>query len=295
MTQKQANPSPALAALLEGAIDYAGLFPPAALPFDPAIRNYVRYRDEPDAWLLGRFICPAARFAELEPYREQFSTDRPLELSALGRGGTDPAAFRSAVEADFRAIRELCEGWSGRVRVAVYEVKPPVGEPIPAQPTLTAFAEVSLAGDWRANVRSALVAGRRLKLRCGGLDAAAFPTCEQVAFVLASVARAGAAIKFTAGLHHPVRRFDTGVQTRMHGFLNVFAAGLLARDGADEHLLIEALEDEDPASFAAGETFRWRDHEWSTERVGAARTTLTSFGSCSFDEPREDLRAMGLL
>jgi hypothetical protein len=281
--------------LLAGAIDFAGLFPPAALPFDPAIRNYVRYRDDRDAWLLGRFICPTARFAELEPYRDQFSPDRPLELSALGQGGADAEAFQSAAETDFRAIQELRERWGGRVRVGVYEVKPPVGAAIPAEPTLSAFAEVSLAGDWRANVGSALAAGPRLKLRCGGLDAAAFPTCEQVAFVLVSAARAGAGIKFTAGLHHPVRRFDPGVKTRMHGFLNVYTAGLLARDGADEDLLIAALEDEDPASFTAGENFRWRDRAWSAELIRAARATLTSFGSCSFDEPREDLRAMGLL
>src|SRR5207244_5130871 len=45
------------------------------------------------------------------------------------------------------------------------------------------------------------------KLRCGGLEAASFPTAEQIAFVLArcSDSAGEVPIKFTAGLHHPVQ------------------------------------------------------------------------------------------
>ena len=45
--------SPSLRALLSGIIDYAGLFPPAKLPLDQAIRNYARYRTEPDSYEQG--------------------------------------------------------------------------------------------------------------------------------------------------------------------------------------------------------------------------------------------------
>ena len=45
-----------LRALLTGVIDYAGLFPPAKLPMDQALSNYLRYRDGPDAWMLGNFV-----------------------------------------------------------------------------------------------------------------------------------------------------------------------------------------------------------------------------------------------
>src|SRR5581483_11690520 len=54
-----------LQALLAGVIDYAGLFPPAQLPFESAFSSYLRYRDGPHAWLLGRFVVPAARLDEL--------------------------------------------------------------------------------------------------------------------------------------------------------------------------------------------------------------------------------------
>ena len=54
-----------LRALLEGLVDYAGLFPPAALSMQDAVRNYARYREEEYAWALGRFVVPADRVAEV--------------------------------------------------------------------------------------------------------------------------------------------------------------------------------------------------------------------------------------
>ena len=57
----------ALRTLLSGAIDYAGLFPPAALDMPSAARNYAAYRAGPHAWALGRFIVPSARLNEVDP------------------------------------------------------------------------------------------------------------------------------------------------------------------------------------------------------------------------------------
>jgi len=54
-----------LHALLEGLIDYAGLFPPAGLSMQDAVRNYARYREGEYAWALGRFVVPADRVAEV--------------------------------------------------------------------------------------------------------------------------------------------------------------------------------------------------------------------------------------
>jgi hypothetical protein len=56
------------------------------------------------------------------------------------------------------------------------------------------------------------------------------------------------------------------------------------------------LEDEDPASFAfTDDSFAWREWTIATDRILAGRRLITSFGSCSFDEPRDDLRALNLL
>jgi hypothetical protein len=104
-------------------------------------------------------------------------------------------------------------------------------------------------------------------------------------------------IKFTAGLHHPVRIFHESVQTKMHGFLNVLGAGVLALEHDwTEKQIAEMLEDEDASSFSfAEDSFAWRQWKVATERVALHRELVTSLGSCSFDEPREDLRALNLL
>jgi hypothetical protein len=136
------------------------------------------------------------------------------------------------------------------------------------------------------------------KLRCGGLEASAFPSVEQVAFTLCACRDAGVPLKCTAGLHHPVRRFDAGLGTHMHGFLNVFLAGVLGharRLGEEQFRAI--LAEEAAEHFAFDEQgCRWRDFRVSIEEIRAARQNgIISFGSCSFDEPRDDLRAMGWL
>ena len=55
-----------LQTLLAGAIDYAGLFPPAKLDMDTAVKNYAAYRRGHRAWALGRFIVPAGWLTEFE-------------------------------------------------------------------------------------------------------------------------------------------------------------------------------------------------------------------------------------
>ena len=55
-------------ALLSGMVDYAGLFPPAQLPLEKAVREYAVHLGGAEAWMLGRFIIPAQRLEELEPY-----------------------------------------------------------------------------------------------------------------------------------------------------------------------------------------------------------------------------------
>ena len=54
-----------LRALLEHLVDYAGLFPPAGLTMQDAVRNYARYRDGEHAWALGNFVVPQARASEV--------------------------------------------------------------------------------------------------------------------------------------------------------------------------------------------------------------------------------------
>ena len=135
------------------------------------------------------------------------------------------------------------------------------------------------------------------KLRTGGVTADAFPNSVQIARALLASTKHHVPIKFTAGLHHPVRQFRDEVKTEMHGFLNVLGAGVLSAEHHwDEAQTIEMLEDQHPNSFEFHDTvFAWRDWEITIDRIKARRKFVTSFGSCSFDEPREDLRALNVL
>ena len=83
----------------------------------------------------------------------------------------------------------------------------------------------------------------------------------------------------------------------MHGFVNVLGAAELAAEYQwDEQQTSEMLEDENGASFSfSDDSFAWREWKIVTEQIKARRKLVTSFGSCSFDEPREDLRALNLL
>jgi hypothetical protein len=313
-----------LRTLLTGILDYAGLFPPAKLPFDQAIRQYARYQRDPDCWMLGRFICPTLLLEELAPFIHELFSESSLEISALGRGGRNVADFLAGHRADLAAVAAFRDHHSGRVELSAYEARVPsevlAGSTEAARalldaamnaieaaklPGLTPYYEVSLEGAWRTHVKTLgmVLAGRRrraagFKLRCGGLEGTDFPSPEQVAFTITSCRDAGVPLKFTAGLHHPIRHFDAGLNIYVHGFLNVFGAGVLAHARQlSESRVQRIVEDEDPNDFAfTDEGLRWKDlHATVAEIRAARRCAVISFGSCSFEEPRDGLRALGLL
>src|SRR4030095_15562680 len=106
--------------------DYAGLFPPARLELDAAIHNYAKYRMRPEAWMLGRFICPAAKLGALEAYDgDLFRAGAPFEFSVLGTDGGSTDAFLKALDGDLAAMRKSVAKHEGRAAFDVFEVKLP--------------------------------------------------------------------------------------------------------------------------------------------------------------------------
>jgi hypothetical protein len=74
------------------------------------------------------------------------------------------------------------------------------------------------------------------------------------------------------------------------------AAVLAAEHQWDLDQTVMMLEDEDPRWFSCtGDFFAWHDWKIGVERLQYRRKFVRSFGSCSFDEPRDDLRALNLL
>jgi hypothetical protein len=145
------------------------------------------------------------------------------------------------------------------------------------------------------------VAGVYAKIRTGGVAANAIPQAAAVAGFLVGCARHGVCLKATAGLHHAIRAEHAltyeprSERATMHGFVNFFVAAALALEGADEREVEAALSDETAANFAADEeSVHWRGHEFSAQQIKRMRERfVVSFGSCSFTEPLEEMRAMG--
>ncbi|HPF70842.1 MAG TPA: hypothetical protein PLQ13_09245, partial [Candidatus Krumholzibacteria bacterium] len=136
------------------------------------------------------------------------------------------------------------------------------------------------------------------KVRCGGLVAEAFPEPARLARLIAAAGDLGLPLKFTAGLHHPVRHRASDPDVMMHGFLNVIGGAVLARVGGLAGADLEAcLAETDPAAFTfTDQGFAWREHGVTAAAVARAReSALPGFGSCSFLKPRDDLAALGLL
>ena len=136
------------------------------------------------------------------------------------------------------------------------------------------------------------------KIRCGGVEAFQFPSVTYLAKTITLARKKSVPVKFTAGLHHPIRHFNDSVNTKMHGFFNVFGASLLSYGKQlSESDLIDLLNDEEASNFMFSESeFSWKGHTVSFEELHMLRSlSVTSFGSCSFDEPVEDLQELNLI
>ena len=299
-----------LHALLAQSIDYAGMFPPCTLPLEPALQNQAKYVRSPEAWMLGTFVLPVEQFDAAKQLLSQFDPLHPLRVAALGpKTGTANAFLGALANAD-AAIRSLSRHNVDLVSIShlemllpqdadvalLKEAKSVVGDltvfweapPDRAEPTIALIAEHNSGQD---------VATFGYKLRTGGVTADAFPTSAQIARALVTPATHQLPIKFTAGLHHPVRQYRDEVKTKMHGFLNVLGAAVLAAEHQwDARQASMMLDDENVDSFSfTDDFFAWREWKIGVERVQYRRRFVASFGSCSFDEPRGDLRALRFL
>lgn len=287
-------PSAPLRALLAGSIDYAGLFPPAALPVDAVCANYVAASTSADSWALGRLVVPAARLREVAALLP--AAERPWRVAAL---------IGDDLVRDAATIREM--NAAGVLAIDAAELRTPTIDAIEqAARTLggcALYAEIPLADDPASLLDAIASIGARAKIRTGGLTPDAFPTSTQVARFIRSCSARSLAFKATAGLHHPLRgsyrlTYDANAACgTMFGFLNLFVAAVLARVNDAEAILVSLLEERDGAALQFdAHGIRWRGHFLTTDDIAAARDTFAiSFGSCAFREPLDDLHQLGLL
>jgi hypothetical protein len=294
----------ALHALLAGAVDYAGLFPPAGLPVASAVIQYAEYRAGSDAWALGRFVVPTARLAELERAAEEVAPKAPGEpwrLSALV-GANASEDLRSLGEFNCRHAAAGAVALSTDVIEAKAETVETVERLLTAVPRWAqAYVEVPLANDPRPLVDAIARHGGRAKMRTGGITPDAFPDAAQILRFIRACTDARVPFKATAGLHHPLRAEyrlsyePDSAHGTMFGYLNVFLTAVLLRHGLPEPDALALLEERSPAAFRISpDAVEWRGHRADRGAIEEARREgIVAFGSCSFTEPVGELRAIG--
>jgi hypothetical protein len=249
--------------LLDSLIDYAGLFPPASLPIEEAVRKYDEHRRGEYAWALGRFVVPAARMHEVPP-------DFPLSVLAAYDSIPDAhvVEVKASTAEEIDVIAQQASGHTIYVEVNDFDL-------------LDVIAHYRL----------------RAKIRTGGVSAETFPPVEDVATFIRACRQKKIPFKATAGLHHPIRcakpfTYEAGSPVgTMHGFVNVFLAAAMPGSAS------QILREENARAFGFDDGGIWfRDLRVTTEELERVRKqSAISFGSCSFEEPIEDLKALGWL
>ncbi|MDA8017751.1 MAG: hypothetical protein MPN21_09910 [Thermoanaerobaculia bacterium] len=296
---------PPLRSLVAGLIDYAGLFPPAALGMGAAVEKFTAHRQSRHALILSRFVVPVARLEEFAQARTKVRDSSRWGLSVLIGG--DPDGDRTRIDAFVSEHGHLASVESAEYRPASFQE---IGYASATLAGVETFFEIPHAEDpapWMAAVRATQSTGgtlRGAKIRTGGVTPELIPSSAEVARFMTAARDAGVAFKATAGLHHPLRgeyplTYEKDAPTAvMHGYLNVFLAaaalhaGRLDREGAER-----LLDETDPSSFRLGRRgVTWRGREIPELGLAAARDRFAlSYGSCSFDEPVDELKDMGWL
>lgn len=307
-------------AMMRGLIDYAGLFPPAKLEMAPTVRNFASYRADARDEFVSRLVIPVSRLDEFEEHAADLlprdigagggDDDEdgeilvdPWRITALTRGADD-----AGLVADLDRIERFNEKYSdpdnGLAAIDAIELKATTAEEIDrAVGSIPSYLTAAFELPWTMpDLRGVITAvsgeGLCAKIRTGGMTPDLFPPPDALARFIRTCAMAQTPFKATAGLHHPIRHLNQGQGVTMHGFVNVaMAAAMALALRADEKTLIEVLDERETRAFGfSDEAIVWRGHRVTLEQIERTRESFfLSIGSCSVDEPLDDLKSLGLL
>jgi hypothetical protein len=295
----------AITALLDGLVDYAGLFPPASEDMRPALENYASYLESSDRRALGRFIVPLRRLKELDDAGQGLFSrgpeSEPWRLSVLVADDVHAAGEEM--------LKFNCHHSSGspagHVVIDVAELNASTAAEIESQRaelplSFTPYFEIPTKGDVSPLIKALARVGSRAKTRTGGVTPEAFPPAKEIVGFIMTCRRERVPFKATAGLHHPIRGTyrltyePDSPAGQMYGFLNVFMAATLVYAGESEDTALAVLEEEDPLAFSfSDDAIVWRERRVDAEQIQASRADFAiSFGSCSFREPVDEIESL---
>jgi hypothetical protein len=272
--------------LLRGLVDDAAVFPPRSLPMERAVTEHLAHLASPYSRLVGRFLVPASRLAELQA---TLASGEHLRVGVVMDTGAAGVA---------EAVAGVCE--DRRLVLSAVEVplSPEADQAAAAHWALkelarlpdgvSAFVELPRVYGWRDAL--SLVAARRrgAKLRTGGATAGAFPTELELAIFIHACVEEGVPFKLTAGLHRAVRYVDEATGFEHHGFLNALVATCHAVLGRSVSRLAEVIAVRDQAEVLA--LLRGA----SGPTLEAARRHFVGFGCSNVTAPVGDLLSLAV-
>jgi hypothetical protein len=281
---------------MAGAVDYAGLFPPAQLPLADALAEYRRALAGADAWMLGRFIVPAVQLSVL--------ADAVVRDAHDGRGWTVSAIVREHMDEDAAAVQAFNQRSANQhVCVDTIECRPSSSDSITwlaktFSPAFTVYVEVGVGPTAPDDLRVVARHQLRAKVRTGGLAPDAFPAPARLVAFIESARDVGVPFKATAGLHHAMRGAyplsdEIGAQSAtMHGFVNLMLATAAVGERLPTTTAAALLTRTDHSALVFDDQrVRWGDVELSIDAIGRMREAqCVSFGACSFREPALEYR-----
>lgn len=277
--------------LLRGLFDYAGLYPPASLSARSAANNYLEYRDGRRSWALGRFIVNLDRIEELRSVAGDSFRQMRLSVVATEKSDWDSLAAQIRNGARVETVEIKCDP---------AEIER-VASRIPGG--LTSYFEIGMDGARSGALKELAGRGARAKIRMGGVVLDAFPPVADVGQMIAELAALRLPFKATAGLHHPVRARrpltyqPQSPQGVMHGFVNLCCAAAMLYFGGDRRDAQALLEEQDGSAWRLSpDVIQWRNRSLTAAQMGEMRERfLISIGTCSFEEPIDDLESLGWL
>jgi hypothetical protein len=251
--------APALKELLWGLIDYAGLYPPARVPLNEALRKYSDYEKGEYSWLLRWFVLGEK---ELEQVPVSFN-EKLSVLSAVEQGRAAALESTTVVNAQRPVYCEV------------------------ACSKLQDLEQVKASGCY-AKIRAGGITPEAIP-SCEQV-AAFILTCAQLKLPF----KATAGLHHPVRALYPLTYEPDAPRAVMHGFVNVLLAAAFAYYGQED--IVPILAETDASAFSFDDRAHWREHSLSLEQIKEVRQKfMHSVGSCSFEEPVHDLQALGWL
>jgi hypothetical protein len=284
---------------LDELIDYAGIFPPAALDSIDAANEYGSLIESANSWIVGNIAWSVERLTDFDAF-----ADKGLDWSfaAIGRPATDSNSFTEARKADQLEMDRFLASFPDS-DISTYEFKIPhldlVERATRQFKSLAKTTDVYFELPWEMDISDALatIAGAEIyqvKFRTGGLKKEMYPTSEQLANAIKQAMDLEVPFKLTAGLHEPVAHLESSNGAQSHGFLNVFVAAAVAyHDDASLRQMVEILDvqEESRWKFSPGGVYL-DDLHFTSNSLDEVRGMFTSFGSCSVQEPLAGLNRL---